>query len=332
MMKEVVIIALCCWAAVQAGARPQHVPNHIKPLSSEMADFINSLDTTWKAGQYSDEKFKTENLKSLLGVKRGPGGRKLPVKRVAVSNDLPASFDAREKWTNCPSLKEVRDQSNCGSCWAFATVESITDRTCIATKGKFTEDLSTQDLLTCCKGFWIFGCGNGCQGGFPANAWSWWVDTGLVTGGLYNGTGCQPYSFAPHHHGEDYADTPKCKETCENGADYKEDKHFGAEAYSLDSVESIKQDIFDHGPVGVDFTVYADFPSYKSGVYQSHSWESLGGHAVKLIGWGEENGTPYWLAVNSWNTEWGENGLFRILRGSNECGIENHVLGGTPKV
>ncbi|PAV79919.1 hypothetical protein WR25_23894 [Diploscapter pachys] len=48
----------------------------------------------------------------------------------------------------------------------------------------------------------------------------------------------------------------------------------------------------------------------------------MGGHAVKLVGWGTENGTPFWRIANSWNADWGENGYFRILRGVDECGIE----------
>ncbi|XP_039276821.1 cathepsin B-like cysteine proteinase 3 [Nilaparvata lugens] len=57
-----------------------------------------------------------------------------------------------------------------------------------------------------------------------------------------------------------------------------------------------------------------------------------GGHAVKIIGWGSENGVPYWLIANSWNDDWGENGYFRMLRGSNECEIESGVMAGIPKV
>jgi len=56
---------------------------------------------------------------------------------------------------------------------------------------------------------------------------------------------------------------------------------------------------------------------YKSGVYKYVSGDSIGGHAVKLIGWGPD----YWLAVNSWNETWGEKGLFRIAYG--ECGIDS---------
>ena len=67
--------------------------------------------------------------------------------------------------------------------------------------------------------------------------------------------------------------------------------------------------------------------TYKSGVYQHQSGSALGGHAVEMIGWGTENGTPYWLIKNSWNDQWGDKGTFKILRGSNECGIEGDVSG-----
>lgn len=72
------------------------------------------------------------------------------------ANDLPDTFDAREQWPNCPSIGEIRDQSNCGSCWAVAAVEAMSDRTCIASNGKETVDISGTDLLACCK-----TCGQG---------------------------------------------------------------------------------------------------------------------------------------------------------------------------
>lgn len=46
-----------------------------------------------------------------------------------------------------------------------------------------------------------------------------------------------------------------------------------------------------------------------AGVYKHVTGDMLGGHAVKIIGWGEENGTPYWLVANSWNTDWGDKGM-----------------------
>lgn len=58
--------------------------------------------------------------------------------------------------------------------------------------------------------------------------------------------------------------------------------------------------------------------------------EALGGHAVRILGWGVEISTPYWLVANSWNTDWGDNGFFKILRGNNECGIEENIQAGLP--
>ncbi len=60
-------------------------------------------------------------------------------------------------------------------------------------------------------------------------------------------------------------------------------------------------EIMKNGPVESSFTVYADFPSYKSGVYQHVSGSELGGHAIKILGWGVENNTKYWLVANSWS-------------------------------
>ena len=58
----------------------------------------------------------------------------------------------------------------------------------------------------------------------------------------------------------------------------------------------------------------------------------MGRHAVRLVGWGEEGGTPYWTIANSWSPEWGEAGFFRIRRGTNECGIESTPAAGLPKL
>jgi len=87
-----------------------------------------------------------------------------------------------------------------------------------------------------------------------------------------------------------------------------------------------------NGPVEAAFDVYEDFLTYKKGVYQYTTGDYLGGHAVKILGWGVEDSTPYWLVANSWNEGWGDQGFFKILRGSNECGIEGGCVAGLPKL
>lgn len=67
-----------------------------------------------------------------------------------------------------------------------------------------------------------------------------------------------------------------------------------------------------NGPVETGFTVYSDFMSYRGGIYEQNSYSALGGHAVKIVGWGVEDGTDYWIVANSWGPSWGEEGFFRI--------------------
>ena len=66
--------------------------------------------------------------------------------------------------------------------------------------------------------------------------------------------------------------------------------------------------------------IYNDFLSYKTGIYKHTTGSLLGGHAVKIVGWGVNNGLSYWICANSFGTSWGELGFFRILFG--ECGID----------
>ncbi|KHJ99379.1 papain family cysteine protease [Oesophagostomum dentatum] len=87
-----------------------------------------------------------------------------------------------------------------------------------------------------------------------------------------------------------------------------------------------------NGPVQATFAVYADFSKYKSGVYVHTAGARRGAHAVKIVGWGVQGKTPYWIIANSWNSDWGEGGFFRMARGRNECGIEAAVYAGLMKV
>ena len=60
--------------------------------------------------------------------------------------DIPVSFDGREKWSYCQSMTDIRDQGECGSCWAFGAVEAMSDRICIATQGATQVNISAENL------------------------------------------------------------------------------------------------------------------------------------------------------------------------------------------
>ena len=69
---------------------------------------------------------------------------------------------------------------------------------------------------------------------------------------------------------------------------------------------------------------------YSSGVYKYTYGGLIGLHAVKILGWGvDNNGYPFWLCANSWDTTWGDlGGYFKILKGYNECEIESYIVAG----
>ena len=297
--------------------------------------------SSWRAGVNLRFWNQTlQNIKGQMGVLPN-SPVKLPPTDIEAASSIPDSFDAREQWGSmCPSTKEVRDQAACGSCWAFGAVEAMTDRICIASKGANQVHISAEDLMSCCG----FSCGSGCEGGYPEAAWQFWKRSGLVTGGNYNTMqGCSPYTIpnCDHHCTGKYqpcgatVPTPSCKRSCLSGYNktYTQDKHFGASAYSVPSnVAKIQTEIMTNGPVEAAFSVYEDFLTYKSGVYAHQSGQLLGGHAIKILGWGVDNGVNYWIVANSWNEDWGNQGFFNIKRGVDECGIESQIVAGLPRL
>jgi len=321
-----------------AEAKEHH--NYI--LSDKFIEKINNADTTWTAGRNFHPSTSHNYLRTLMGVH--PSAHLfMPEEKETLGDslmDIPDSFDPREQWPDCPTIKEIRDQGGCGSCWAFGAVTAMSDRICIHSKGEQHAHVSSENLLSCC-----YSCGFGCNGGFPGAAWSYWTRKGLVSGGTYGSNqGCQPYEIEPCEHHvngtrmpcSEGAKTPKCHRRCDNpsyNVPYEKDKTYGQKSYSLKrDVKEIQIELMTNGPAEAAFTVYEDFPNYKSGVYQHVDGKPLGGHAIRLLGWGEENGTPYWLVANSWNYDWGDGGTFKILRGSDHCGIESGVVAGIPKV
>ncbi|KAG8223839.1 hypothetical protein J437_LFUL007860 [Ladona fulva] len=273
--------------------------------------------------------FDIEDIKILMGVNLRYF-RVLPEKRASPifrGEGFPINFDAREKWPHCSIINSIRNQGNCGSCWAFAAVEVISDRMCIKSNGALNMHISPQNLMTCCR-----SCGYGCNGGYPEEAFLYWARTGIVSGGDYGSNeGCQPYSRQAFSGGT----TPACIQQCQpgSGLNYPADLHFGkhlsSSAYSISAdVAEIQKEILENGPVVGCFKVYDDFITYSHGVYMHRTGGFQGDHAIKIIGWGEENNMPYWLCANSWGEEWGMNGIFKILRGHNESGIEQFVITG----
>jgi len=303
----------------------------------ELVERINNANVGWKAdlnlGSNVDG-VTIEEARTLCGVlKGGPVLPKKDIVPMSVVAALPTTWSASAQWPNCPSITTIRDQSACGSCWAFGAVEAMSDRSCIHLNKNLS--LSSGALAFCCD-----SCGMGCDGGYPSAAWQYYQDKGIVE------EGCYPYPFpsCDHHMPgsknpcptKEYP-SPNCPSKCTNkswsGPAWAGDRHQAKSAYSLAAdANQIMADLYKNGPVEAGFEVYEDFLTYSSGVYTHTTGGFLGGHAIKILGWGVDgSGTEYWECANSWNPNWGNHGYFWIKRGSDECGIEDGVVAGLPK-
>jgi cathepsin B len=99
------------------------------------------------------------------------------------------------------------------------------------------------------------------------------------------------------------------------------------------SEKNIRYDIYKWGPVTSGMKMYYDFYTFdsKNSIYE---WDKksprVGGHAVEIVGWGEQQGKKYWIIKNSWGEEWGDKGYFKMIRGINNCEIEENIIAGIP--
>jgi cathepsin B len=279
-------------------------------LSHDKLSNLNK-QSTFEVYSYEEHPFKGwshSEIQSLLGLqtKYLKDTSNIPYD-LTVNDELPENFDARERWPDC--IHPIRDQQKCGSCWAFAASEVLSDRFCIASNGTVNVVLSPQDMVSCDY------FDHGCNGGILTLSWTY-----LKLFGIVEDT-CKPYTAGDGH--VDFCGFWKSKCTAD-GQTYK--KYKAKNLYWLSSIDQIKQSLYNNGPIEVGFNVYDDFISYKSGIYtKTPGAQMLGGHAVKIVGWGKENGVEHWIVANSWNTTWGENGFFRIA--FKQCNIENGIAG-----
>nr|XP_018899082.1 PREDICTED: cathepsin B-like cysteine proteinase 4 isoform X2 [Bemisia tabaci] len=270
------------------------------------------------------------------------------VRKVQKVEDLPAEFDARQKWKKCSRfIGSIYNGGPCRSDYAIVAASTLADRICIKSNGKAKALLSAQKVL---------GCYGSCkEGGFIWTAIKHLNESGTTTGGLFKPKrGCIPFEPPPCSHvGESMLGTGsevalqncskipmkeyECPKKCTNGKykktfekDIRKTQTF---QWTSTIAENIKREIYVNGSVAAGFSMYDDFRRYKRGVYekdQAAKYEYI--HKVKLIGWGKENGTAYWLGVNSFGKEWGLKGLFKIPCGRNYLFIETLCLSIIPRL
>lgn len=271
--------------------------------SMEFIEYFNSQNFSWQVTDYN-QSFYFGSLKSPINDER------ILKKSNVLLQYLPANFDAREKWPQCETIKQIYDQGSCGSCWAFGVASTASDRTCI--HKNIHVHLSEEDFE--CMKYDV------CSGGFPEEGFLYWYSEGLVT------DKCKPYDV-------NQLKRNTCEQKCfDENMCYTEDKHYAETVYRLENdVNCIKSELVEYGPVEAIFVIFEDFLKYGGGIYEHTFGDVIGRHSVRVIGYGVENDKEYWLVANSWGELFGEKGYFKIKMKQEDVEFENYILSGLPK-
>jgi len=326
------------------GSSSTSLPSEAPALDLQLVDQINSDPASTWVATADVPRFEATSLSQMRSLLKAStyGIEDLPKKENPTPEflaALPDSFDPRQDQDRMGCQGPVLDQGWCGSCWAFAAAEAMSDRLCIHKKKKDPNNaasflqLAPLDLTSCDSS----SCGGqmGCQGGQVSQAWDWGQTNGLVS------DKCLPYlkshggpvpTCAPEEQPclpeSKFIQPPPCPTECIDGSSYEGDKHLLKTAYSIPGEDQMKAEIVNYGSIEGVYHVYTDFLLYKTGVYSYHNGTSLGYHGIKIFGYGTEGDLPYWWVQNSWTTTWGDGGYFKIKRGVNECGIEEQAVAG----
>ncbi|MDP6061010.1 MAG: C1 family peptidase [Pirellulaceae bacterium] len=221
---------------------------------------------------------------------------------VPASSGLPSAWDWRTE-QGSGTVPPIRNQGQCGSCWAFAVMGSLESG--VGIRDGSAPDLSEQWLVSCC------GLG-GCSGEWSGNAANYLLANGPLDQCGLRGA---PWEADFPYQG---ADVP-C--TCPEDRPYTiESWAFIGPQWGTPSEAQLKQAILDYGPITV--CVYADsaFQYYTGDVFNACTSSDVN-HAVVLVGWDDAQGSDgVWILRNSWGSWWGEGGYMRIEYGCSRIG------------
>ena len=248
----------------------------------------NSDSATFGVNKFADltaEEFKVKHTGFKQMVTDAPA--------VELSlEDVPASIN----WVNKGAVTSIKNQEQCGGCWAFATAAALESYQFI-TKNKL-ESLSMQQLIDCSSAY-----GNeGCNGGLPSWAYQYVEKKGIELNSQY------PFT----------QETDNCKYQADKvvfriGGFNRVQKYNNAQLKAAVAQQPVS--------IGVDAGA---LQFYTGGILRNNCGQQLD-HAVVIVGYGTQNGTPFWLVKNSWGAGWGEKGYFQVLRrtdnGPSPCGV-----------
>jgi cathepsin C len=315
---------------------------------NELVSRIN-LDTkqSWKAKIYPE--FLSKTMKELHRM--GGGKRYHPPAYLAGAflqeasgvssdpdiSDIPSDHD----WRNHKGqdyVGAVMNQGSCGSCYAVAVTHMLESRVRVQTNNRHKPKLSIQEVLSCSR------YSQGCHGGFPFLVGKYAQDFGLAS------ESAEPYKG---HKGV------RCNANAQAKVRAKDYGYVGG-YYGACNHKKMLRELYDNGPLVVGFDTDAGLWHYSEGMYDATSliqeraaqaqqqkdhpngwgekhgtrmhnhWEKTT-HAVLVVGFGEHSQHgKYWIVQNSWGSNWGERGYFKIKRGVDHCAFESMAVRATP--
>jgi C1A family cysteine protease len=261
--------------------------------------------TTTKFADMSREEFKQKmlslNRESLANL---PINTPSTVNHRRTNDPTPTSFDWKDQKG---VMTYVKDQGQCGSCWAFSIVENIESAWKLA--GHDLVELSPQQVVSCDT------VDQGCDGGDPQTAYQYIMQAGgLQTekdypyfsgdSGWSGKCEVKPDKFVAHVSNFSYG-VPPCNDTCKDQAKYE---------------QTVRDALYTIGPLSICVDA-SDWQDYDWGIFMGFCGSASDDldHAVLLTGFNEKYG--YYNVRNSWASDWGEDGYIRLSLGRNTCGM-----------
>jgi len=255
-----------------------------------------SSNTVFGLTKFSD--LSTEEFRTLLGYIQPTKKADVPVAAFDKDQANPKTLD----WRNKNMVTAVKDQAQCGSCWAFSVTENIESMYCMATQTDCTQlaPLAPQEIVDCDTS------DSGCEGGDPPTAYKYVIGAGGM---------------------EDESDYPyqAADQTCAFNVSLAKITISGYNMATQNSDEGVMQSsLVNAGPLSicVDAEPWQD---YTSGVLMGSDCSNQLDHCVQLVGYDMTQSPPFWIVRNSWGSSWGENGYIRLEYGKDTCGCADEA-------